>query len=76
MIAAKEQTHMLLDNLDIDWVFTRVEVQTFREMWVADFSINSIADEMDRKPLEIALLIIEQAELGEIKVRQQGIFGQ
>lgn len=76
MIAAQEQTHVLMDELDIDWVFTRSEVQKFRTMWSADMSIDSIAKELERKPLEIGLLIIEQAERGEIKVRQQGIFGQ
>lgn len=39
-------------------------------------SIDSIAEELGRKKLDIGLLIIEQAELGEIQVRQQGIFGQ
>ena len=76
MIHAKEQKRVLLDDVDIDWVFTDRETEVFKAMWEADMSMDSIAEELGRKPLEIGLLIIEQAELGEIQVRQQGIFGQ
>ena len=76
MIHAKEQKRVLLDDVDIDWVFTERETDVFRAMWEADMGMDSIAKELGRKPLEIGLLIIEQAELGEIQVRQQGIFGQ
>ncbi|KAA0944094.1 hypothetical protein FQ087_18380 [Sporosarcina sp. ANT_H38] len=76
MIHAKEQKRVLLDDVDIDWVFTVQETDVFRAMWVANMSLDSIAEELGRKPLEIGLLIIEQAVLGEIKERQQGLFGQ
>ena len=76
MIHAKEQKRVLLDDVDIDWVFTDRETEVFKTMWEADMGMDSIAEELGRKPLEIGLLIIEQAELGEIQVRQQGIFGQ
>ncbi|KAA0941601.1 hypothetical protein FQ087_20810 [Sporosarcina sp. ANT_H38] len=76
MIHAKEQKRVLLDDVDINWVFTVQETDVFRAMWVANMSLDSIAEELGRKPLEIGLLIIEQAELGKIEARQQGIFGQ
>lgn len=76
MIHAKERKRVLLDDVDINWVFTERETDAFRALWEADMSIDSISEELGRKKLEIGLLIIEQAELGEIQVRQQGIFGQ
>lgn len=69
LIHAKEQKRVLLDDVDIDWVFTEQETDVFRAMWVANMSMDSIAKELGRKKLEIGLLIIEQAELGEIQVR-------
>lgn len=73
MIAAQEQTHMLLDDLDIDWTFTTREVQTFRTMWRADASIGDIAKELDWAPLKVGLMIIDQAEKGLIEQRVQGL---
>ena len=74
MIHAKEQKRVLLDDGDIDWVFTERETNVFRAMWESDMSMDSITEELGRKKLEIGLQIIEQAELGGIQVRQQGIF--
>lgn len=75
MIAAKERTHMLLDDLDIGWTFRESEVQMFRLMWNDGAGLDSIAEELGRSQLEITLLVIEQAELGLIDQRQQGIYG-
>ncbi|MEK5038789.1 helix-turn-helix domain containing protein [Sporosarcina sp. FSL K6-3457] len=75
MIARQEQTHMLLDDLDIDWTFTTSEVKTFREMWRDGAGLDTIATELGRSQLEATLLVIEQAELGEIEQRQHGVYG-
>ena len=69
MIHAKEQKRVLLDDVDINWVFTERETDVFRSMWEINMSIDSIAEVLGRKHLEIGLLIIEKAELGEIQVR-------
>ncbi|WP_342512815.1 helix-turn-helix domain containing protein [Sporosarcina sp. FSL K6-1522] len=76
MIAAKERTHMLLDDLDIDWTFKESELLAFRSMWNDGAGLGTIAEELSRSQLEITLLVIEQAELGLIEQRQQGIFGR
>lgn len=73
MIAAQERTHMLLDDLDIDWTFTTSEVKRFREMWRADASIGDIAKELDWAPLKVGLMIIDQAEKGLIEQRDNGL---
>lgn len=73
MIARQERTHMLLDDLDIDWTFTTSEVKRFREMWRADASIGDIARELDWAPLKVGLMIIDQAEKGLIEQRVQGL---
>ena len=53
MIHAKEQKRVLLDDVDIDWVFTERETDLFRALWEADAGLDSIAEELGRKPLEI-----------------------
>lgn len=74
MIHPLEQKRILLDGIDINWEFTRWETTTFRTMWRQDENIETIAEKLDRPMLEIGLLIIEQAELGEIKPRRHGLF--
>lgn len=75
MIAAQEQKYLLLDNLDIKWETTSTEIQRFRKMWNVGESVERIAEVLGRKPFEVVFMIIEQAELGEIKDRGTGIFG-
>ena len=53
MIHAKEQKRVLLDDVDINWVFTERETDVFRALWEADMSIDSLDQELGRKPLEI-----------------------
>lgn len=52
MIHSKEQKRVLLDDVDIDWVFTERETDVFRSMWKMDMSIDSIAEELGRKKLD------------------------
>lgn len=70
----KKEKRMLLDKLDINWSFTRWETLVFQMMWRGGESIGTIAEKLDRPILEIGLLIIEQAELGNIKQRKHGLF--
>ncbi|MEK5068084.1 helix-turn-helix domain containing protein [Sporosarcina sp. FSL K6-1508] len=74
MILAKEQKRILLDEVDINWEFTDKETLVFRELWERGEDITEIADWLRRPALEVALLIIEQAELGYIKQRENGLF--
>lgn len=74
MIQLKEQKRILLDGVEINWVFSRYETLTFQMMWRDNESIGTIAEKLDRPILEIGLLIIEQAELGNIEQRKHGLF--
>lgn len=74
VVQLKEVKRTLLDELDINWVFTERETDVFRDMWKRRKSIEDIAKKLKRPPLEIGLLIIEQAELGNIGQRKRGIF--
>lgn len=46
MIHAKEQKRVLLDDVDINWVFTERETDLFRALWEADAGLDSIAEEL------------------------------
>lgn len=73
MIAKQERTHMLLDDLDMDWTYTDAELNRFREMWTNDESIGDIAAELNWTLLKVGLMVIEQAEKGLIEQRGQGL---
>lgn len=75
MILAKEEKRILLDGVDINWEFTVRETTVFRMMWRDGKSIDSIVKKLKRPALEIALLIVEQSELGNIDQRQHGLYG-
>ena len=74
VVQLKEQKRILLDDVDVNWEFTVRETDVFRDMWKRRKSLEEIAKKLKRPPLEIGLLIIEQAELGNIGQRKRGIF--
>lgn len=74
MIQAKERKRILLDSVEIDWEFTERETIVFGMMWRANENVETIAKKLKRPVLEIGLLIIEQAELGNIEKRRHGLF--
>lgn len=75
MIAEKEESHLLMDDLDIDWKVTNSERRKFRELWNDGASLNTIEDELKRSQIEVTLLVIEQAKLGHIEQRSHGVYG-
>lgn len=66
----------VLEEVDINWQFSQVELDCFRELWADDVKLEDIALELKREPLEVVLLIIDQAEKRKIKKRKHGIFEQ
>lgn len=74
MIQLKEQKRILMDEVDINWEFTVRETEVFKVMWNEQENIETIAKQLRRPMLEIGLLAIEQAELGETEVRRHGLF--
>lgn len=73
MLAAQEQTHIILEDLNIDWSFTKSDAKRFREMWRTDASIGDIAAELNWEPMKVGLMVIDQAEKGLIERRRQGL---
>ena len=62
-------------KINLDFGFTEQELKDFKSLWNADISAANIAVKMNRRPLEIALLIIDRGELGLIKERDKGLDG-
>ncbi len=77
MVTVKSgDTHLLFQNPAIKWVWTPKELDLFREMWEDGHDIQTIAKKFRVGQLTIALLVMDQAELGEIKQRAGGLHGK
>lgn len=58
---------------DLDLVFDESEVIRLQEMWKEGKNIIEIAVEMGRHQLEVAALIMDQADKNKIKSRPMGL---
>ncbi|MGW5955977.1 helix-turn-helix domain containing protein [Bacillus mycoides] len=63
--------YIALEELDL--VFDESEVTRLQEMWKENKNIIGIAKELGRHQLEIAALIMDQADKNEIKSRPMGL---
>jgi len=63
--------YIALEELDL--VFDESEVIRLQEMWKENKNIIEIAKELGRHQLEIAALIMDQADKNEIKSRPMGL---
>ena len=63
------------DKFKIDFAFSDQQLNDFRELWNEGISVENIAKKMKRTTLEVALLVIDRAELGIIKGRSSGLNG-
>ena len=62
------------ESIEVNMVFSESEVYDFIAYWQNGHSVRRIADLLERNPLDIALLVMDRAEVGEIKQRPNGIF--
>ncbi|HDR5307702.1 TPA: helix-turn-helix domain-containing protein [Bacillus anthracis] len=63
--------YVALEELDL--VFDESEVIRFQEMWEEGKTFIDIAKELGRHQLEIAALIMDQADKNKIKSRPMGL---
>ncbi|WP_368936827.1 helix-turn-helix domain containing protein [Bacillus sp. SH8-8] len=70
MKKSRRNLYIALEELDL--VFDESKVIRLREMWDKDKDILEIAKELGRQQLEIAALIIDQADKNKIKSRPMG----
>lgn len=63
------------DNVDVDFSFTTGQVAKVEELWEQGESLEAISEQVRRKPIEVALLIMDRAEREKIQPRKNGIFG-
>ncbi|MED2789680.1 helix-turn-helix domain-containing protein [Bacillus thuringiensis] len=71
MKKSRRNLYIALEELDL--VFDEREVIRLREMWDEDKGILEIAKELGRHQLEIAALIMDQADKNKIKSRPMGL---
>jgi hypothetical protein len=71
MKKSRRNIYIALEELDL--VFDESEVIRLREMWDEDKDILEIAKELGRQQLEIAALIMDQADKNKIKSRPMGL---
>ena len=67
--------HIVLDRVDINWAWSDQDLWSFRALWNDGASVDTIADKLKRSSLDVALLVVDQAEVGEIKQRLDGLYG-
>ncbi|MGN4759707.1 helix-turn-helix domain-containing protein [Bacillus sp. GM_Baccil_2] len=68
---SRRNMYIALEELDL--VFDESEVIRLQEMWKEGKNIIEIAVEMGRHQLEIAALIMDQADKNKIKSRPMGL---
>ncbi|PEO62750.1 helix-turn-helix domain containing protein [Bacillus toyonensis] len=68
---SRRNLYIALEELDL--LFDESEVIRLREMWDEDKDILEIAKELGRHQLEIAALIMDQADKNKIKSRPMGL---
>ncbi|HDR4896566.1 helix-turn-helix domain-containing protein [Bacillus cereus] len=71
MKKSRRNLYIALEELDL--VFDESEVIQLRKMWDEDKGILEIAKELVRHQLEIAALIMDQADKNKIKSRPMGL---
>nr|WP_163247873.1 MULTISPECIES: helix-turn-helix domain-containing protein [Bacillus cereus group] len=71
MKKSRRNLYIALEELDL--VFDESEVIRLQEMWKEDKGILEIAKELERHQLEIAALIMDQADKNKIKSRSMGL---
>ncbi len=71
MKKSRRNLYIALEELDL--VFDESEVIRLQEMWREDKGILEIAKELGRHQLEIAALIMDQADKNKIKSRPMGL---
>lgn len=59
--------------IEFDLLFSDEEVETFRHLWDMGLAVKQIAKKMHRHELEIAALVMDQADLGHIEPRTGGL---
>lgn len=62
------------EEIDVNLTFENAEIYRFIALWQEGESVISIAEKMNRTVLEIGLLVIDRAEIGDIQGRPTGIF--
>ncbi|PGU94568.1 helix-turn-helix domain containing protein [Bacillus cereus] len=68
---SRRNMYIALEELDL--VFDESEVIRLQEMWKEEKNIIEIAVEMGRHQLEVAALIMDQADKNKIKSRPMGL---
>lgn len=71
MKSSRRNMYIALEELDL--VFDESEVIRLQEMWKEGKNIIEIAVEMGRHQLEVAALIMDQADKNKIKSRPMGL---
>ncbi|PFW52632.1 helix-turn-helix domain containing protein [Bacillus cereus] len=69
----KSRRNLYIALEDLDLLFDESEVIRLQEMWKEDKGILEIAKELGRHQLEIAALIMDQADKNMIKSRPMGL---
>jgi hypothetical protein len=71
----KRAVYIPLEHEDINWYWDHNEVCRFDELWKTGVSLLDMAEQLNRAPVEIMLMIMDRDLEGHIKPRKGGIWG-
>ncbi|MDW0113782.1 helix-turn-helix domain containing protein [Sporosarcina saromensis] len=71
-----EEAHILLEDADVKWYWSRRDMNLFRQMWRDGKSGEEIAEALGVNLLSVALLVVDQEIIGNIKPRPGGLLGE
>jgi hypothetical protein len=71
----RRSTYTVLENTNTNYYWNLFHVMMFDRMWEAGIPFEDIAGYFNRKPYEVALLMIDREIQGKIKPRRGGLMG-
>lgn len=66
--------YIACEQYNFEWV--QQDLDRFRALWKSGAHIEDIAAKLKRRPAEVAMLIIDQADQGKIAKRKGGAYGE
>lgn len=73
-VHTKEENPIYIALEEANFVWSKTEVSEFSRLWKQGKTIHELCKHFGRCQVEIALLILDRADKGYIKARENGIF--
>jgi hypothetical protein len=69
----RRKLHLPLEHRNLHWYWYEDDLDKFRWLWNRGATVEEMATELKKNPYDVIILILDQADLGEIKPRSMGL---